>query len=301
MEKIIVIFNNITFRSDWNVVWFNEFIKKIYKNFNLIYIDPKNYNDNYFLKKYGKIPDYIIGYEIFMYPKNKSTKILIVEDLHHRSLDIYDKLFENIDIILPRFNIINNLFNNKFESKIIEFPLYCNKLFLIENINFNSENKIVMYGNIKGQQYNVRKKWFDYMNYNFNNIFKYVKATTQETCKIIRNYSFGLVAGYTPPQFKNINEKKNGYVVAKYFEIAGSGLLLLADTTELKDEFMKYGFINNVNYIDITFENINEKIKFITNPNNKDKINKIRLNGYNLVKSKHLLNHRINTLKKILN
>ena len=299
-NKIIVIFNDINFRSDWDVVWFNKFIKEIYKIFNVIYINPNNYDDDYFIKKYKKIPDYIIGYEIFLFPKNKSKKILITEDLHLRSLKVYDDLFEKIDIILPRFNIINNLFNNKFKSKIIEFPLYCNDIFLVKKINLNSENKIIMYGNINGDQYWLRKKWCQFFKKNFSNIFKYVEDTTEKTSQIIRNYSYGLVSGYTPIQFQNINEDKNGYVVCKFFEILGSGLLLLADTTDLKEELQKYGFRDNINYIDITFENIHEKIKFITDPINKDKINIIRLNRYNLIKDKHLLIHRMYKLKNIL-
>ena len=74
----------------------------------------------------------------------------------------------------------------------------------------------------------------------------------------------------------------------------------MADTTDLKDEFRKYGFIDNVNYIDVTFQNINDKVKFITNDKNKEKINSIRLNGYNLIKRHHLISNRMDTLKKIL-
>jgi hypothetical protein len=272
----------------------------MYENFNLIHVDEEDYDDNYFLNNYGKIPDYIIGYESFKYPKNKSIKILITEDLHLKSLDLYDNLFQEVDIILPKFNIINNLFNNKFKSKIIEFPLYCSNSFLIKNINYNAENKIAMYGNLNIEQYHLRNKWFNYMNNNFKDIFNLVNGTTSYTSNELRKYSFGLVVGYTPKMFENINEKKNGYVVAKYFEVCGSGLLLLADTTDIKDEFTKYGFIDNVNYIDVTFQNINDKVKFIINDKNKEKINSIRLNGHNLIKSHHLISNRINMLKKIL-
>ena len=138
------------------------------------------------------------------------------------------------------------------------------------------------------------------MNNNLKDVFNFVHGNTSHTCNEIRKFSFGLVVGYTPIMFENINEKKNGYIVAKYLEVCGSGLLLLADTTDLKDEFRKYGFIDNVNYIDVTFQNINDKVKFITNDKNKEKINSIRLNGYNLIKRHHLISNRMDTLKKIL-
>ena len=305
MKKLIVCLNDINFRKNYDVVWFNSFLQELYKNINLIYINPCEYNDSFFIQKYNKIPDYIIGYEIFFWPNNKSKKILITEDLHHRNLETYDKLFENIDIILPRFNIINNLFNNKFINKIHDFPLYCSYLFFTDNINFNSKNKIIIYGNLNCTNYNknqyiLRLKWYNYFKDNYDNLFNYIKKSSKDTSVIIREYTFGFVCGYTPVYFSEINEKKNGYVVAKFFEILGSGLLLLADTTDLKEELENYGFLDNVNYIDVTFENINEKIKFIMNPINKEKINQIRIKGYNLIKNNHLIKNRINTIKKIL-
>lgn len=300
MDKIIVIFNELNFRKNWDVRWFNEFIKEIYNNFDAIYINPNDYDNNIFIEKYGKEPDFIIGYEVFLFPKNKSKKILITEDLHLRSLEIYDKLFSEVDFILPRFNIINNLFNNKFDNKIIDFPLYCNNLFLTDKINFESKKKIVMYGNINGEQYWLRRKWFNYLNNKHKEIFNFIHGNTIYTSNEIKNYSFGLVVGYTPLLFEDINKNVNGYVVAKYFEVLGSGLLLLADTTDMIENFQKYGFKDNINYINVNFKNIDDKINFIFDPNNNKKIEEIRQNGYKLVKEKHLIENRIDTLKKIL-
>lgn len=303
MDKTILCLTSREFREVWDVVWFNEFIIEIYNKFNLLYIEKWTYDmwnntDQYFIETYGKMPDYIIGYEAIDWPNSKSKKILITEDLHHWEIKDLEQLLESIDIILPRFNIINNLFNNKFNNKIIEFPLYCNKMFFADNINYNSENKIITYGNLSGS-YHLRLKWVDYMNNNYSDIFKHIAASSVNTSKTIRNYSFGLVVGYTPERFENINKKKNGYIVAKFYEILGSGLLLLADTTDIKEEFTKYGFEDNKNYIDISFDNIHQKIKFIIDPANSNKINEIRRNGYNFVKNNHLLNNRIETLQTI--
>ena len=300
MDKIIVIFNELNFRENWDVKWFNEFIKEIYNNFDVIYINPNDYDNNIFIEKYGKEPDFIIGYEVFLFPKNKSKKILITEDLHLRSLEIYDKLFSEVDFVLPRFNIINNLFNNKFDNKIIDFPLYCNNLFLTDKINFESKKKIVMYGNINGEQYWLRRKWFNYLNNKHKEIFNFIHGNTIYTSNEIKNYSFGLVVGYTPLSFEDKNKKENGYVVAKYFEVLGSGLLLLADTTDMIENFQKYGFKDNINYINVNFKNIDDKINIIFDPNNKKKIEEIRQNGYKLVKEKHLIENRIDTLKTII-
>lgn len=300
MNKLIVIFNEYNFRDNWDVVWFSEFINELYNNFDLIYINPNEYCDETFIKKYGKIPDFIIGYEIFVYPENNSKKILITEDLHHRSLEVYDNLFNKIDIILPRFNIIKTLFNNKFEKKIIDFPLYCSNKFLVDNINLNSINKIILYGNINNNLYKLRYKWHNFMIDNYNDKIIYIKKNSDETAKTIRNYTFGLVSGYIPEYFEKFNDN-NCYIVAKFFEVTGSGLLLLADSTGLNNELKKYGFIDNVNYIDINFNNIHDKIKFIFDEKNSSKINLIRNNGLKLIKDNHLIDNRINTIKNIFN
>lgn len=299
MTKLIVILNERSFRYNWDVVWFNDFINELYDQFDLLYIEPEKYNDENFILEYGKIPDFILGYEIFQYPSNNSKKILITEDLHHRGLEVYDKLFEQVDIILPRFNIINNLFNDKFKNKIIEFPLYCSHSFLTININFNSINRVVSYGNIDHPQYHLRAKWINYMSINHANKFNFLKMNSEDTSNEIKKYSFGLVCGYEPIPFKNINQDKNSYIVGKFFEIMGGGLLLLADTSGLKEELTDYGFINMENFIEISFNNIDIIIDFIFNPKNKNKINEIRENGYNHIKKNHLLKNRIQTIKDI--
>ena len=290
MDKLIVILNEYSFRKDNDVIWFNELIKNIYLNFNVIYTNYEQYDDEYFIKTYNKIPDFIIGFEIFIFPNNKSKKILITEDLHLRPLDVYLRLFDKVDIILPKFNIINNLFLNKFKHKIIEFPQYCSKLFLTDKINFNSINKIVMYGNMNYEQYYLRQKWHNLMLNNYNHIYLYIYDNSVNTSNQIKKYSFGLTCGYMPKSFIDYGEN-NGYIVSKFFEIMGSGLLLLADTTNLKNELNNYGFINMNNYNDVDFNNINEIINYIYDDKNTNEI----------IKKRHLIENRINTLNLIFN
>jgi len=299
-SNLIIILNDINFRKDWDVIWFNEFINMLYKNIDLKYENITDILDeNYFLTKYNILPSYIISYENLNFPNVKCKKILITEDLHHIELDVYKNSFKNIDYILSRFNIINNLFPDLFNDKIIYFPLYCSNIFLSNNINFESENKITLYGNITLlPQYIQRKTWHDFFCNNYNQIYNYINDSSHNTSLTLGKYSFGFCCGYVPELFRN--NSNNCYLVAKFFEIPGKGLLLLADINGLEKEMEDAGFINMINYISVTFENIDNIIKFLLNPENKNLINEIRINGYNLIKNNHLISNRIDTITKLI-
>jgi hypothetical protein len=90
------------------------------------------------------------------------------------------------------------------------------------------------------------------------------------------------------------------YILAKVFEICGSGSLLLCMNNQLLDIFEKLGFIDNQNYISCTRENILEKISFILHPENRQKIDEIRKNGLELIRNKHNVEYRAQTLFNIL-
>ena len=235
--------------------------------------------------------------------------------------------FNYIDILLCKFNIIKNLNNFLNKHKFIDFPMYCTEEFLADKINFNAIPKIFMYGNINRKnekigmenQYRYRKEWYNYFSENIPDKFYYYKGSITETTNEIKKYSFGFVSTYFPYQFmeecrvfhdnngcpefrihNNWNELKESYMIAKFFEVCGSGLLLLADTKYVENFFEEYGFINYENYININYENFNETISFLFNPENKDKINTIRLNGYNLIKENHTVLNRIIQFRDIL-
>lgn len=119
------------------------------------------------------------------------------------------------------------------ENNEKKFLLYCSNVFLTNVINYNSDNKIIMYGNIQHEQYHLRKKWKNYMDINYNDLFLYIHTNSLNTSMIMKKNSFGIACGYVPKSFENIGQNKNGYVVGKFFEILGNGLLL-ADTSSLK-------------------------------------------------------------------
>jgi hypothetical protein len=90
------------------------------------------------------------------------------------------------------------------------------------------------------------------------------------------------------------------YLVGKFFEIPSTGALLLAFDLYVKDFMKKLGFIDNVNYISCDIKNMDSKIKYILDPENRETIDKIRKNGQKLVISKHKKSDRIKFLDDLI-
>lgn len=92
------------------------------------------------------------------------------------------------------------------------------------------------------------------------------------------------------------------YIIAKYFEIPASGALLFAYADPIEQYLKKYGFEDNVNMITFDSNNLTEKIQYVLDPANRDDIDRIRLNGYNLILEKHTHFIRFNIeLDKFIN
>ena len=303
-SKFIISLQSPDFRESGsnNVPWFNEFIVEIYKNFHCVYENINEcslFTDEYFFQKYGKIPDIILSYELMPNMNNSCKKILITEDIHNLTENISREYFNNSDLILSRFNLITDVFGSEYQSKIIDFPLYCSDIFLAQQINFNSDDKIFFYGQIETENYIYRKEWYNFFIENYRDKFMYNYDSTANTVKNMYNCSFGFTSTYINSFVKSKCDKC--YFIGKFFEIPGSGLLLLADTTYVEDFIKIYGFIDGENFISINKNNAESVINFLYNPENRDNINRIRINGYNLVKNHHTMKSRIDLLKHIIN
>jgi len=75
----------------------------------------------------------------------------------------------------------------------------------------------------------------------------------------------------------------------------------LAYDEYVKNPLMEIGFKDNENYISCTKENVIDKINYICDEKNRKEINRIRLNGYTLVKTNHTIINRFDTLFRLLN
>jgi hypothetical protein len=98
------------------------------------------------------------------------------------------------------------------------------------------------------------------------------------------------------------SNERTPYIVSKFFEIPASGALLLAYDEHVKEPLKQLGFIDGENYLSANHDNIEERISFVTDPNNRSFINRIRWNGYQMIWQNHTLFHRAqlidNTISK---
>lgn len=77
-----------------------------------------------------------------------------------------------------------------------------------------------------------------------------------------------------------------GYTVAKHFEIPATGALLVADSS-ISGPLLQLGFVENVHYISVSAENLEEKIRYVLDERNRAETDEIRRRGQQLVLDNH--------------
>src|SRR5215831_4718831 len=81
------------------------------------------------------------------------------------------------------------------------------------------------------------------------------------------------------------------YIVAKYFEIPATGALLVADDG-VSEPLQELGFLGNVHYVPVCADNLEQKIRYVLDENNRIEIDEIRRRGQELVLCRHTTSHR---------
>jgi len=76
------------------------------------------------------------------------------------------------------------------------------------------------------------------------------------------------------------------YVVAKHFEIPATGALLVADGL-VSQPLRQLGFVENVHYVPVSAENLEERIRYVLAKGNRAEIDEIRRRGQQLVLGAH--------------
>jgi len=73
-------------------------------------------------------------------------------------------------------------------------------------------------------------------------------------------------------------------LVGKFYEICACGSLLMTYTGPAKTIFESQGFKDGENYIEVNVDNVDDKIDYVLDPKNTSDVNRIRHNGYTLVR-----------------
>lgn len=82
-----------------------------------------------------------------------------------------------------------------------------------------------------------------------------------------------------------------GYVLAKYFEIAATGSLLLADEG-VEEPLSRLGFIKDVHYVPVSADNLEDRIRYVLNPDHLGELDEVRRRAMRLVLKQHKTSDR---------
>lgn len=273
-------------------------------------IENKCENDvvNILIEKFNCLPTNII---IFIHAKsihNINTPVqvklnYIVDELHYKK-KILENRNENFNKASRILSIYGYAFNKYFP--LIEKPIYFFNHFAAFDIKLNISpiNKLLISGRLNETIYPFREfvynisKTDDRLEYYHPN-HKYLINQKSDEYIYGEKYIQKLSNYYAC--FTCDSTSLRPYILAKNFEILSSGSLLVSGNQNTKDYFEKLGFVDNVHYISVNFQNIFEKIEMIFNPNNISKMNEIRENGFKFIRKYYYVNNMAEYLNDILN
>jgi len=217
-------------------------------------------------------------------------KIIYIDDVHAskeiQELRALGKYFFNyFDLIISTYAYcLKKYFNFVNTEKIYWFPHSFNEIFTIK-YNDNPLNKIFLGGCIC-PAYPMREKMLELEKKYPIDVLSHPSYAKNKTHKIIGRKFVEKINEYRFAFTCCLNEN-TPYLVQKFFEIPGSGALLIGYDKHIKKQMTELGFIDMENYISVNEDNLEEKINWLFDPNNLELIEKIRLNGYNFINSTH--------------
>ncbi len=107
-----------------------------------------------------------------------------------------------------------------------------------------------------------------------------------------------VVSGYLAALVVTHNASRR-YLVAKFFEVAATGSLLLADD-RVRGELEVLGFRDRVHCLFCNAKNVRVKIDYVLDPQNRSVVDAIRRLGQSLVRKNHSLVNRLDELDLIV-
>ena len=219
----------------------------------------------------------------------KITLVLFTNDIHKSGEPTGIKLCDKIISMTTSYQF-KTLKGIDISDKLIHVGNRCPDEFLRGSINKSAKKAIFYYG----AKYSIRKEFLESQHHNWDIIEhsfpkeKYAKNTrhlTLETSKQLYNYSYAFATGY---DFTGSSQKCDQYyLVAKIFEIMGSGVLLLCDDRGIRHELQSLGFLEGKHYLRINNENAEDIRQFIDD--NPEEVMNIRKRGHQLVKQAYTI------------
>ena len=260
----------------------------------------------------GRIPEVILiwgGYD-FAAAHSKSFMRLdcykgyFIEDMHGRGSGEKDKTrtaFELCDVVFAAYaNVFADFYPEIASRKpVVWVPHSASPLFKLA-FNEQAENAIFLSGAIS----------------HFYPLRQQMKALRENPAYSIEYHPHpGYYTGYNYERdarvgkgyARKMNTYRVGftdgliykYLVGKHFEIPAVGALLLADRA-VGDGLRELGFIEDVHYVSVSSEDMEEKIQYLLNEANHPALDQIRRRGQALVWDRHKTSDRAKLIDEVI-
>jgi len=256
--------------------------------------------------EFGEIPDVVLfweAYDLFnlVAPALKDLgcrTVLFADDMHmlwgqesRRSAKL--QAFSQCDVLLASYAYVFDEFYPELRGRktVVWTPHSASPDF---GLPFNSdpENAVLLSGALGGL-YHLRLQLKELQKQGRYPIVQHAHPGYAENYDYDTDTRVGVGYARTINRFKAAftDALTLGYVVAKHFEIPATGTLLVADGA-VSGPLRELGFCENVHYIPVTAENLEEKIQYILDERNRVEIEEIRRRGQELVLNNHRTWHR---------
>jgi len=222
------------------------------------------------------------------------TKCIYMDDLHQSApsvINFRNSVLKNFDYVFSTYAYTFTKFYPMADTnKIIWYPHNVNNNFTIE---FNDEpiNKILLSGCLDKNTYPFRHYVHTLSHYT-NSIDVLSQLSYSKLNHNFYGHNYLMYINKYIAAIACCSTSNTPYIVNKFFEIPATGALLMAYDKFVEKPLKELGYIDGENYISVNFDNYIEKMNYVLDPLNRLKIDTIRLNGFNLVWSKHTLNLR---------
>ncbi len=253
-----------------------------------------NINIDYCINKYKELPKIIVILEVCnkikelrkTYPDAKI--VTYTNDIHYfdnEGKNVKIDTYTNSDYLVAYYNKFKRFYS--IDKPTLNIPHNCCSIFKRDTINQNAIKKIFFYGHV-GYQYPLREEFIQYMKSYKNSLiikshpgyfFKTKEQALEESRKTsneLNSYFCSFTCGLFPIFEQREKETDSFYLIGKFFEIMGNGVLLLCNDYKVKEQLEELGYYRNQHYIHIDKHNFDTTLKFLFDDKNSNEILEIR-------------------------
>lgn len=276
------------------------------------HIDPPSFSvhagsaKRYLLEVFGEIPKVVLFWEAYdlvnmVLPALRDLgcrTILFADDVHmlwgqESKREARLRAFSQCDMVMSSYAYVFDDFYPELRGRktAVWIPHSASPDFMLP-FNDQPENAILLSGFLGGL-YPLRLQLKDLQKRGRAAIVHHEHPGYSENYDYERDSRIGAGYARTIHRFKAgfTDALTFGYVVAKYFEIPATGALLVADGT-VREPLRQLGFIENIHYVPVSAENLEERISYVLDAFHNDEIESIRRQGQEVVLQRHTTSHR---------